>query len=57
MKVRINSVKGISSFYNNELGSIVISTRESFRIFGQKGFIPEIELDINIGLRIEVGNK
>jgi hypothetical protein len=57
MKVKINSVKGISSLYNNELSSMVILTRKSFRIFSTKKLIPYIELDTKIGLRVEVGNK
>jgi hypothetical protein len=57
MKVKINSVKGVSSLYKNELGSLFIFTRESFRIFGTKKLIPYIELDTDLGLRIEVGNK
>jgi hypothetical protein len=57
MKVKINSVKGISSLYNNELSSMVILTRKSFRIFSTKKLIPYIELDTDLGLRIEVGDK
>jgi hypothetical protein len=57
MKVKINSVKGISSLYKNKLGSIFVFTRESFRIFGTKELIPYIELDTDLGLKIEVGNK
>jgi hypothetical protein len=57
MKVKINTINGISNLYNNKLTSIVIFTRELVKIFGTKKLIPYIELDTDLGLRIEVVNK
>jgi hypothetical protein len=57
MKVKINTINGISNLYNNKLTSIVIFTRELVKIFGTKKLIPHIELDTDLSLKIEAGNK